>query len=48
MDRDVAMDVIIMNVRKKMEDVHVNLGGQERDVKTVCICKNHFVLSGYY
>ena len=35
-DRDVDMDVILMNVRRKMEDVHVNLGGQERGVKTVC------------
>ena len=34
-DRDVAVDVVLVNVRRKMEDVYVNLGGQERDVKTV-------------
>ena len=34
-DRNVAMDVILRNVRRKMEDVHVSLGGQERDVKKV-------------
>ena len=41
-----------MNVRRKMEVVHVNLAGQERDVKTVCkymyTFKNTFLIKSYY
>ena len=41
-NRDVVLDVIIMNVTKKMENVHVNMGGQERNVKTVYSFHNKY------
>ena len=36
-NRHVVLDVIIMDVTRQMEAVHVNLDSEDRDAKNVCI-----------